>query len=83
MSDYWHEVEFVIGLEAKKTGSRIDRINLYDTWVTQPRGSVDPDVRLFRVKLEVPESNWKLPVLRGKVKSELKQEYEMFVEEMQ
>jgi hypothetical protein len=78
MDDVWHDVEFVLGLVMSKKGPRAWKI-----WSRgKPEGSLDADVRLVRVKLEVPESMWMLPAIRGKLKSELKAEYEAFMEEI-
>lgn len=81
--DVWHEVEFVIGLQARtKTNGDIERVDFYDAWARGPSGSVGPETRLLHVKLEVPESHWRLPAVRGKLKSDLSEEYVAFLEQM-
>lgn len=84
MTDYWHEVEFIVGLRAvTRTNGTIERVDFQDAWVRGPNSAVlAPETRLVRVKLEVPESHWKLPAVRGKLKSDLSEEYSAFLEEM-
>ena len=78
MEDVWHEVEFHIAV--KLTDDR--GAKFYSAWSKEPDRDLPANVKLLRVKLKLPESMWRLPVLRGTVKSDLKQEYEMFMEEI-
>lgn len=83
VDDVWHEVEFVLGLQARtKTNGDIERIDFGGAWARGPSTSVGPETRLLRVRLEVPESHWKLPAIRGKLKSDLSEEYVAFLEQM-
>ena len=78
MEDVWHEVEFYIAIRLyEDKGARF-----YSAWSNEPGRDLPSDVKLMKVRLKVPESMWKLPILRGTVKSDLAEEYELFMEEM-
>ncbi len=84
LEDEYFVVEFVIGIEALfKEGRELVAPRFTDAWRTGPKGSRDANERLLRVKIEVPMSMWLLPAIRGKIKSDLQEEYQMFMEEIQ
>jgi len=80
MEDVWHDVEFYLAIrldEEKGVAS------LYQAWRRKPDKDLPASVKVLKVKLEMPESMWRLPILRGKMKSDLKEEYDLFLEEME
>lgn len=78
MEEVWHEIEFFISIRLHE-----DRgAKFYSAWANEPDRDLPANVKLMRVKLKLPESMWRLPVLRGTVKSDLKEEYELFMEEI-
>lgn len=81
--DVWHDVEFVLGLKAKNNvKGEINRVDFAGAWARGPSGNLDAETRLIEVRLQVPESHWKLPAIRGKLRSELTEEYEAFLESL-
>lgn len=77
MKDVWHEIEFHLGMKRTSTGE----VRFYRAWLGEPE-SIDASIRVLKVRLQIPESMWELPTIRGKVKSDLKEEYDMFLTEL-
>ena len=78
MDEVWHEAGFYIAIRLHEDKGA----KFYSAWANEPDRDLPANVKLLRMKLKLPESMWKLPVLRGTVKSDLKQEYELFMEEI-
>ncbi len=76
--DVWHELEFLIAVEMNED---YGTVKFHQAWARKPSKDLPTNVRMIKVKLEVPESMWKLPAIRGKMKSDLKEEYEAFLKE--
>jgi hypothetical protein len=83
-NDVFYEVDFVVGIEATfddyGTATLLPRFS--DAWSSGPQGQRNAEERLVRVKIEVPQSMWRLPMLRGKMKSDLNEEFQAWVEEI-
>lgn len=79
MKDVWHGVEFYVAIRLDdEKGAKF-----FQAWRRKPDKDLPANVKVLKVKLEMPESMWTLPILRGKMKSDLKEEYELFLEEME
>ena len=78
MDDVWHKLEFLIAVEMNED---YETVKFHQAWLKAPSKDLPSNVRLIKVALEVPESMWRLPAIRGKMKSDLKEEYDAFIEE--
>lgn len=79
MEDVWHELEFLVAVELNED---YNTAKFHQAWARAPSKDLPTSVKLIRVKLEVPESMWRLPTIRGKMKSDLKDEFDAFIEEI-
>jgi hypothetical protein len=84
VSDIFYDVDFVVGVQAEfdEYGTALTLPRFTEAWTSGPAGSRDANERLVRVKIEVPQSMWRLPMLRGKMKSDLNEEFEAWIEEV-
>jgi len=80
--DVWVEVEFTIGVRQTKRGDGSHTYKLDGAWQDKPN-YLDKEIRLVRVKLDVPESLWGMPQVKGRLESRLHEEWEALLEEMQ
>ena len=78
MKDVWHTVEFCLVLKDDDGVIRFSSASR-----NMPGRDIKTEERVIQVQLEVPESMFRLPLIRGKLKSVLAEEYQAFMEEME
>jgi hypothetical protein len=80
----FHEVEFLVGIKAEysKDGT-IRLVKPTKLWQTKPQ-VIPGNVRLLRVKIEVPESFFAVTAtVKGRIESRLQEEYVALIEELE
>ena len=82
MSDRVIQVRFMLKFQASMAGDRVDfvSVDMHHDYDTTP---MDPYTRVIEFDLNLPETLWKAPVIRGTVKTQLEQMLTEFVEGME
>lgn len=75
MTEEYHKVEFLLGLKRSAKG-----VVAFNVWSTK-RGPelLNAGARVVKVTMEVPESLWAFPDVKGRLESTLKKEMEAFI----
>lgn len=74
--DSYQELTFLLGI--KKTNKGLSASNVWNR--SRPKNT-DEEERLIWVTLEIPESLWAYPKLKGKLESRLEEEFQAFLVE--
>ncbi len=82
-NDVWHTMTATIGIKAiRDKKGNIKSVGGIKIWKDRPE-FIDRDVRLLRVKIEIPESFFGFEAeVRGRIESKLTEEFTALVEEL-
>ena len=80
IDETFYEVNFVLGLRKSTTAKGVTTVRAFRASTTEPN-KLEVNERLLRVKIDVPESLWAMPVIKGRLESRLIEEFEAFIEE--